>query len=620
MRTMMQKNDWHKNERGFTLIELLVASALSVLMIALVAGIFQSQNNTFVLENQLNKMQTNGRATTEFLSRAVQNAGYNVFRGTRFLAASDHYLTAVYDQNNDGIIQNNEVMTFTVGNNFSAVDETINIDPFFDMDQNGAVDGTETATFPITMTLTGPPYNLYKVIPDNVGTGFTRNTVARDVENLMIRYYDKNGNMLPAQYDTDADDIPDTALDADNNGIPDTGTYVLALADLNNIRKVDIQVVARTRDQDPREAFNDVGAYFAGSVATEMAAGYNDRYHRQTFTANSAPRNLVMAPWGKMDIAANPKTVACPVSTANITATLADSNGTPVAAGTTVSFTASGDTTTTLSAVSDTTNAFGEATTTLSYDWTSPNSTITLSASALITVGGEQNPVFNAIPVEFQSGTGTFSDTFTGGLDPDWVEVNGATMGPVDTDADTIDDAYQMQSFNFNSSVNGCAWQNFQAEFEMTPDANLTEDRFVGGYIRYEDANNNYSALIYRDTGVCFANAVPKNYCLRIVKWNGAVIPLAGIGIGVDFVPGTKYKILTQAEGTDLRAKIWDADALGLADPNPGVWAYDSVGFPGVYPLTAVDADYASGQIGLLGSFNNGENVVFDNYTTSAIP
>jgi len=606
MKATAQKFDLHNNERGFTLIELLVASVLSVLMLALIAGVFQSQNNTFVLENQLSKMQVNGRAATEFFSRAVQNAGYNVFRGTRFLAASDHYLTAVYDQDNDGVIQNNEVMTFAMGNAYSSADETFNIDPYFDMDQDGTVDGSETATYPIAMTLTSPPYNLYKVIPDNSGTGITRHTVARNLDNLTVRYYDKNGSLLPA------------GIDADNDGVPDTGAYVVPLAELNDIRKVDIQTIARTRDEDPREGFNNTGTYFAGSVATQGGSTYSDGFHRQTFTANTSPRNLVMAPWGKMDIVASPKTVDCPTASTSITATLADANGIPVTAGTTISFAASGDTTTTLSSVSDTTNAFGEATTSLSYDWSSPNSTITLSASALITVGTEQNPVFNAIPVEFQSGTGTFTDTFNSGLDPDWVEVNDPTMEPFDSDGDLVDDSYRMQSFNFNRAVNGCDWQDYQVEFELTPDGVLNDDRFVGGYIRYEDANNNYSALLYKQaTGNCVATD-GKNYCLTLIKWNGVVNELARIG--VDFVPGTKYKILAQAQGTDLRAKIWDADALGTADPNPNVWAYDGVGFPTVYPITAVDADYASGQIGLLGDFNNGTNVVFDNFQVSPIP
>ena len=152
----------------------------------------------------------------------------------------------------------------------------------------------------------------------------------------------------------------------------------------------------------------------------------------------------------------------------------------------------------------------------------------------------------------------------------------------------------------------------------MTPSGDLDDTRFVGGYIRYADANNNYSALVYKQaTGNC-VGADGKDYCLRLIKWNGVVNELAVIG--VDLVPGTKYKILAQAEGTDLRAKIWDADALGVADPNPGVWVYDGGGFPTVYPITAVDADYDSGQVGLLGDFTNGIDVVFDNFVVSSVP
>ena len=120
------------NERGFTLIELMIASVISIVLLALVANIFKSQRETFVLQNELNRMQVNGRSAVDFFSRAVQNSGYNIVRGTRFLAASDHYLTAVFDEDNDGVIQNDEVVTFALSNAFSSADETFNIDPYFD--------------------------------------------------------------------------------------------------------------------------------------------------------------------------------------------------------------------------------------------------------------------------------------------------------------------------------------------------------------------------------------------------------------------------------------------------------------------------------------------------------
>ena len=85
------------NESGFTMTELLVGTAISLILLGLVAGIIQSQTKTFQRQSQLGQMQANGRAAVDFVTRSVQNAGYNIERGKRFLAASDHYLTMVFD-------------------------------------------------------------------------------------------------------------------------------------------------------------------------------------------------------------------------------------------------------------------------------------------------------------------------------------------------------------------------------------------------------------------------------------------------------------------------------------------------------------------------------------------
>ena len=59
-------------------------------------------------------METNGRAAIDFLSRSIQNAGYNINRGSRFLAASDYYISTVFDENDNGVIQNDEIITLSV--------------------------------------------------------------------------------------------------------------------------------------------------------------------------------------------------------------------------------------------------------------------------------------------------------------------------------------------------------------------------------------------------------------------------------------------------------------------------------------------------------------------------
>ena len=78
------------DKKGFTLVELLISSAIAITLLALIAGIITTQGNTFSRQIALGQMQANGRDAVDFLSRNVQNAGYNISRGSRFLAASDH--------------------------------------------------------------------------------------------------------------------------------------------------------------------------------------------------------------------------------------------------------------------------------------------------------------------------------------------------------------------------------------------------------------------------------------------------------------------------------------------------------------------------------------------------
>ena len=591
----------HNNENGFTLLELLAASLISILLLALVAGVLTSQTETFVLQNQLNKVESNSRAAVDFISRAVQNSGYNVFRGQRFLAASDHYLSSVYDEDGDGVIENDEVMTFATSNVPTATTNNISIASFWDVDGDGEVEGSEARNYTIGINLDQPPFNLYKILPNASDSGtppYAYSRIAQNIDNLILRYYDKNGVPLPA------------GVAVDGNGIP-VPPFTVPANELNDIRRVEIEMIGRTRAEDPRDGFSNTGSYLAGSVAA-VAAGstsYTDSYHRKTYEGAVSPRNLAMVPWGKMDIAATNPTVTCPDSSTGLTATMVDGSGSAPPTGTRIRFAFAG-TGGTVSPIEDTSDASGQAATTITYDWSQPSASFTVSASALLDAGGgEEKSVFSSVPVSFVSGNGTFSDLFTGGLDANWVEVNDPTMGP-------NADKYRMESFSFNRSVNGCTfWQDYQVEFELTPSGDLDDGRFVGGYIRYEDANNNYSALLYKQSTPNCVGGDGKNYCLRLIKWNGAVNELAKIG--VDFSPGTTYKILIQAEGTDLRAKMWQGTG---ADPNPGVWIYDGGGFPTVYPITAVDVDYAAGQIGLLGDFNNGINVDFDNYVVGTIP
>ena len=166
MNQIPKKSKWKMDERGFTLTELLIGTAISLALLALIAGIIQSQGDTFSRQSQLGQMQANGRAAVDFITRSVQNAGFNVTRGKRFLAASDHYITMVFDDDNDGAIQNDEVFTYAVSNPDGPNNETFTISPFFDQDGDGTVSSSETQDYDISLALTGPPFNFYLITPD----------------------------------------------------------------------------------------------------------------------------------------------------------------------------------------------------------------------------------------------------------------------------------------------------------------------------------------------------------------------------------------------------------------------------------------------------------------------
>ena len=70
----------------------------------------------------------------------MQNAGYNVKRGTRFLTASDHYLTAVYDDDNDNVIQNDEIITYSIANIWDgSANDNFSFVARFDVDGDGSI-------------------------------------------------------------------------------------------------------------------------------------------------------------------------------------------------------------------------------------------------------------------------------------------------------------------------------------------------------------------------------------------------------------------------------------------------------------------------------------------------
>ena len=597
----------NKNEAGFTIVELLVASVMAIVILGLLAHVFRSQQKEFDTQTGLNTMQANGRAATEFIARSVQNAGFNVKRGTRFLSASDHFLTAVYDANNDNVIQNDEVITYALANTWSGTaNENHSFTAWFDVDSDGTIESTENPTMTVAMNVTGPPFNLYKVTPNAAGTAIERSLVARNIDNMVIKYYDKDGNLLPVQTDTNDDGVGDATFNGDGDDQPDGGnwTFRFPIAELNDIRKVEIELIGRSRKPSPKEVVNS-GNYLPGSLAavTSGSTTYSDTYFREDFTARMAPRNLTMAPWGNIDIVSTPPTVDCP-GAGSVTATLLDKNGEAVPS-TTMNFTATG-TGVALGSASGNTDANGDRVTSVTFDYSTPFVTTTVSASAQVDDGtGNLRPVYNATPVGFTFGGANFIDPFDGSQTQPWVDLVG-TMGF--SIPGTLEYFESDQNNGYSATVNGCApWQDYVIRTNVTHGEAFADNDFYGVILRHQNENNFYWVRVINPPGA-------NNETLDIGKRvGGADQPaLASIALSALTVPinpyddsgATTYTLKAQIRGNQIDAKIWvPAD---VNDPE----ASEPVGW-----LTTTDTDYTAGEFGLE-AMDNGfqfDNVVLDN-------
>jgi prepilin-type N-terminal cleavage/methylation domain-containing protein len=304
-----------RSRAGFTLVEILIAVAISLIVMAAIFEVFIAQKRQYITEDLILEMESSGNIAIEYLSHLVQNSGYNISHGMKIEAASDHYFTTVIDENDNGVIESDEVITIAlntptrdIGDNEQPTevvfdpalngkdgnDEDRFFDVFFDMNKDGTLEDSEVfnsgynlADAPldnapdqvdtIKLHLTGPPYALYQynfVLEDeglayNVTTNPyivnpTPDVIVEDVDNFIIRYFDQEDMPLPV------------TLNADGERISPNPPYVLTREEMNSIRRVEFELMLRTTREDPE--WTDTGEYPVGSVATYDDTGRPDGF------------------------------------------------------------------------------------------------------------------------------------------------------------------------------------------------------------------------------------------------------------------------------------------------------------------------------------------------------
>lgn len=181
------------NFGGFTLVELMVSMAISLVVLAAIAGTFTVQTRQNSAEEQLGQMQQNVRAALDLMIREVQMAKYDP-AGTAFPGG-------------------------TYGVTYSSSQLQIKSD----MDGNGTLDTASNGTVENIIYF----YDSTNLrITRQLGSGGTAQVLADNVTAFTLDYYDANGSS------------------------------VTSLANSGNIRKVTISITARTSRPDPGYASN----------------------------------------------------------------------------------------------------------------------------------------------------------------------------------------------------------------------------------------------------------------------------------------------------------------------------------------------------------------------------
>ncbi|MBN1883417.1 MAG: prepilin-type N-terminal cleavage/methylation domain-containing protein [Deltaproteobacteria bacterium] len=310
MKSLRQALQRLRSGSGFTLVEILIAVAISLVIMAAIFEVFISQKRRYVSEDVILEMDSSGNLAIEYLSRIIQNSGYNISHGMKIESASDHYFTTVLDENDNGVVEADEVVTISVNTPIRDIgtneqpteivfDPELNakyggseeryFDFYFDMDGDGTVmdsevfeSGYDLSDSPldtdpdqmdaIKLYLEGPPYALYRytyVLEDETSAYDASSNpyivnpdpdvIAEDVDNFVIRYYDEENMPLPVAYD--------------DNGvrIKPKPPYVLTREEMSRVRRVEFELLLRATREDPK--WTDAGEYPVGSVATYDASG-----------------------------------------------------------------------------------------------------------------------------------------------------------------------------------------------------------------------------------------------------------------------------------------------------------------------------------------------------------
>jgi type IV pilus assembly protein PilW len=275
VRTVLKKSRTRWSyARGFSLVELVVAMAISLVVMAGVYKVYVTQQDTYLLQEQVAEMQQNARTAKYVLTKDIRMVGYNPTRKVNGPTFKTNFVQKLPD---DGWADSDPDRTSTGPQSIA-----------FTLDYNG--DGVLEANFDeqVAFRVTGGNLERFDVASGSYGTWLK---VVENIEALGFAYAfdgdgDGNADTSPNGFiiwaidgdgsDTDPklnvnlDGNDDGVIDAsdDTNGDreidgDDAGTPLATPVDLDKIVAVKIWVLAKTGKSDRKH--NVAETYVVGN-------------------------------------------------------------------------------------------------------------------------------------------------------------------------------------------------------------------------------------------------------------------------------------------------------------------------------------------------------------------
>lgn len=274
-----------KNSKGFTLIEILIATAVSGIVMIALYQTFNSQQKSYVIQEDVANMQQNARVAMLFMTNDIRMAGYDRFLTGNF---------GIVDINTRDTSNSTDTDGFT-GIRTTAFAGNSSIVMTIDYSDEGTLDANETIHFQVyDFDAADSHFDLARKIG-----GATNRLLAENVRKMGLAYaFDENLDGQLDTYnvggtpqiiwaiDTNGDNTLDTNLDTNSDGVIDIAdgpggvdTVIvgqplkdftgIAIPDVptSEIRAVRIWILTQTDRIDPNLPSNSV--YVVGQYIVE---------------------------------------------------------------------------------------------------------------------------------------------------------------------------------------------------------------------------------------------------------------------------------------------------------------------------------------------------------------